>query len=604
MTRLQQLVTELRRRKIFRAAGIYIVAAWVAVQVASLVFPAVNVPDMALRYVWLAAILLFPLIIVFAWYYDLTLEGLTRTPPAHASDNIDLSLRRADYFILSALVVISVTITLQLTASIRDTGPVSTLEYSNDDIDPNSIAVLPLENLSGDPEQQYFVSGMQDALIAGLSRISALKVTSKTSTIRYRDTVESLPKIATQLGVAKLIEGSIFRVGDRVRITINLMDARTDEHIWSKIFENNVKDVMLLQSEVARAIAEQVEVTITPDEQDQLRSAKSVNPAAYEAFLKGQFHVERFTPQDAMLATQYYQKAVEIDPDYALAHWGLSKLCGFQAQAGLITPNQARAQCLPPIIKALELDDSLPQAYLGYASHMTWQQFKWKEGGIAFRRSIELSPSYAEARMFYAHYLTLMGRGKEGTEQMRLARELDPLNPFVQALYGAQLFMIDDLHGAVRVIEDVHASTPGFGFGYLVIWQAYHVLGDKDKAIVAAAKHFRVTRGDPTGALALEKAYVDGDYSGAMLHAAEVLVEYSKSTHVAPMNIGTLYEQAGAVKKAINWYEIAFRKGDPTAPYMGVLVKSLSVRSDPRFIRLLRDMKLDYWADKYSQADR
>jgi hypothetical protein len=183
--------------------------------------------------------------------------------------------------------------------------------------------------------------------------------------MRYRDTVEALPRIAAQLGVAKLLEGSIYRVDDQIRITVNLMDARADEHIWSHTFENEVKDVMVLQSEVAQAIAEQVEVTITPNEQAQLKSAKPVNPAAYEVFLKGQFHVERYTPQDMRLAAHYFQKAVEYDPNYALAHWGLSKLCGFQAQAGLITPAQAREQCLPEITRALELDNSLPQAYLG-----------------------------------------------------------------------------------------------------------------------------------------------------------------------------------------------------------------------------------------------
>ena len=603
MTRLQQLVTELRRRRIFRTAGIYIVAAWVAVQVASLVFPAVNVPDVALRYVWIAAILLFPLVIVFAWFYDLTVAGLTRTPPAQASDNFDLSLRRTDYVILSALAIISITITMQLTASIRDTEPVTTLEYSNDDINPNSIAVLPLDNLSGDPEQQYFVSGMQDALIAGLSRISALKVTSKTSTMRYRDTVEALPRIATQLGVAKLIEGSIFRVGDRVRITVNLMDAQTDEHIWSQTFENDVKDVMVLQSEVAQAIAEQVEVTITPNEQALFKSAKSVNPAAYEAFLKGQFHVERYTPQDVTLAAQYYEQAVELDPDYALAHWGQAKLCIFQAQAGLITPEDARQRCLPPVEEALELDDSLAEAHMGYAIEMAWRQFNWEEADAAFRRAIELNPSYAEARMFYSHYLAVIGRTEKSTEQMQLALKLDPLNPFVQGLHGAQLFFIDDFQGAVKVIEDVLASTPGSGFGYDITWVSYHYLGENDKAIAAAANHFRVTRGDPTGALALEEAYVDGDYSGATLHAAEVLTEYSNTVFVPPTDIGLLYEAAGEVEKAIDWYEIAYREHDSGLPYMGVGTKSPSIRSNPRFINLLRDMKLDYWADKYSQSE-
>ncbi len=276
-------------------------------------------------------------------------------------------------------------------------------------------------------------------------------------------------------------------------------------------------------------------------------------------------------------------------------------MCGFQAQAGLITPEEARERCLPPIEKALELDDSLPEAHMGYAMHMTWQQFNWDAADVAFRRAIELNPSYAEARMFYSHYLTLMGRAEEGTEQMRLALELDPLNPFVHGLHGAQLLMIDDPHGAIKVIEDVMASTPGFGFGHMITWVAYHVLGEKDKAIAAAANDFRITRGDETGALALEEAYINGDYTGALLHAAEVLAEHSITAHVPPMNIGQLYEQAGEVEKAIDWFEIAYREHDPDAPFMAVMIKSPAVHTNPRFIALLRDMKLDYWADKYSQ---
>ncbi len=203
--------------------------------------------------------------------------------------------------------------------------------------------------------------------------------------------------------------------------------------------------------------------------------------------------------------------------------------------------------------------------------------------------------------MFYSHYLTLVGRVEEGTEQMRLALELDPLNPFVRGLYGAQLMMINDHQGAINVIEDVMASTPGFGFGYVVTAVAYDALGEEDKAIAAAANDFRITRGDPTGALALEEAYVDGDYRGALLHAASVLAKHSENSYVQPMSIGFLYAQAGEVDKAIDWFEKGYEDQDPDAPYMGVMVKSKSVLSHPRFIALKRDMKLDYWADKYSQ---
>jgi tetratricopeptide (TPR) repeat protein len=303
------------------------------------------------------------------------------------------------------------------------------------------------------------------------------------------------------------------------------------------------------------------------------------------------------------MAAQYYLQAMQLDPDYALAYVGFSKLCGFQAQAGLISPEEARERCLPPIRKALELDDTVPEAYLSYASHLTWQRFNWEDAEAAFKQAIKLNPSYAEARMFYSHYLTLVGRVREGSEQMRLALELDPLNPFVQGLHGAQLMMANHIEEAIKVIEDVMATTPGFGFGYIVTWDAYHVLGEKDKAVAAAANHFRITRGDPTGALALEEAYIGGDYTGALLHAAEVLTEHSKTVHVPPMNIGMLYEQAGAVEKAIDWFEIAYTDHDPDAPYMGVLTKSADIHAHPRFIQLLRDLKLDYWADKYSQPD-
>src|SRR5210317_466541 len=326
------VLQELRRRKVLRLAALYIVGAWVVLQVADLAFESWDIASSALRYVWLGAILGFPIALVFGWRYDITTKGVVRTPPPDAGTQTDLSLQRTDHVILALLMLVAIGVIYQLTIQISDTHSSGIAEIIKQEIKSNTIAVLPLENLSGDPEQAYFVSGMQNALIAGLSRISALKVTSKTSTLKYRNTTESLPEIAAQLGVGKLIEGSVFRVDDKVRITVQLVDAVLDEHIWSETFEREVEDVMLLQNEVAGAIAQQVEVTLKPDEQHQLENAESINPAAYEAFLKGNFHVERFTPQDMQLAAQYYQKAVDLDPDQALAWAGLAKLCAFQAQ--------------------------------------------------------------------------------------------------------------------------------------------------------------------------------------------------------------------------------------------------------------------------------
>ncbi len=593
---------ELRRRKVFRLAALYIVGAWVVLQVADLAFESWDIASSALRYVWLGAILGFPVALIFGWRYDITTHGIVRTPPADAGAQIDLSLRRADHIILALLMVVAVGVIYQLTIQINDSRSPGFEETVQQDVEPNSIAVLPLENLSGDPEQAYFVSGMQNALIASLSRISALKVTSKTSTMRFRDTIESLPRIAAQLGVAKLIEGSIFRVDNRVRITVQLVDAVLDEHIWSETFEREVEDVMMLQNEVAGAIAQQVEVTLKPEEQNQLGSAESINPAAYEAYLKGQFHWQRFTPQDTKLAAQYFQQAVNLDPDNALAHAGLATLCAVQAQMSLIRPQVAREQCLPLIMKALDLDDSLPDAHLAYAVHMTWLRYNWSEADAAFRRAIELNPSFAEARMFYSHFLTLTGRIEEGTEQMRLAVELDPLNPFVRGLHGVQLLMADDLQGAIRVTEEVLASTPGFGFGYWTLIHAYHYLGEKDKAIAAAAEEHRVFN-NPEAAMALESTYAESGYVAAWLSNAQMFEEAYRTGGLLALGVGNSYEFAGEAEKAIDWFELGYQIAGPNVPYLGAKVKTPAIQSNPRFIKLLRDMKLDYWADKYSQPD-
>ena len=595
------MIRELRRRHVFRVAGIYIVAAWVVVQVADTAFPGMNVPDVAIRYVWFGALLGFPLALVFGWRYDITAQGIVRTPRDESDTGIDLSLRRADYVILALLLVVAVGVIYQLTIQINASRSVEPAAISQRDVEPNSIAVLPLENLSGDPDQAYFVSGMQDALISNLSRVTTLRVTSKTSTLRYQGTGESLPRIGAQLGVAKLIEGSIYRAGTRVRINVQLVDAVNDEHIWSESFENEIEDVLSLQKNVARAIAEAVAATISPDERQSLTAAAKIDPQAYDAVLKGTFHLQRFTPQDMAVAARYFQQAVQLDPESALAHTGLAYLCGFQAQAGLITPQEGRDRCWPPIQKALQLDDSLPEAHLNYAAHMAWLRFDWAEAESGFLRALELNPSLTDARMFYSHFLTLTGDFESGWEQMRLALELDPFNPFVQALHGAQLLQSDRFEEAVEVTERVHASNPGFGFGHHILWFGYNELGDHDNAIAAAAQVLFI-QGYPDLANLLEESYGDGGYVGALLQVGAAIEEQAEESRELQTYLSRLYEYAGEVEKAIDWWEVTVRDGHPGAPYIAVETKLEAIRRHPRFIELLREMDLDYWADKFSQT--
>jgi adenylate cyclase len=593
------LFTELRRRRVIRAAGVYVVGAWVLVQVASLLLPAFELPDIAIRYVWLTMLLLFPVALIVAWKYEIDGGRLIRTPPATITDAFDPRLRPADFVVIGALLAVSVAVVWQVLMKVPDMSGDTRAIAGN--VEPNTIAVLPFENLSGDPEQQYFTSGMHGELISALSRINKLKVTSRTSTIQFRDTAKPMPQIGLELGVANLIEGSIYRSGGLVRISVALIDAAADKEIWSATFEDNLADVMALQNEVARSIARKVDIAISPDEEPGQDGAKAVIPAAFEALLKGNFHADRFTPQDMALAAQYYQQAIALDSEYAPAYQGLARLCGIQAQAGVISPAQADAQCYPLISTALRLDSSSADTQGTLAAYLAWQKFAWAEAELAYKEAIRLNPSSGENRIGYSHLLTLMGRWDEGSTQMKVGLERDPLNPFHRGLYGAQLLMIEKPDQAIEVIEQVMSSNPGVGFGWSILWDAYDEIGEQDEAVRAAATHFRLVRGDPAAALELEEAYADEGYERAWARLADLLSARSKSEYVTPIMIGRLYRLAGDPEKAIDWFELGFKQRDPNAPYLGTAIKSAAITSNPRFIRLLRDMGLDYWADKFSE---
>ncbi|MDX1507497.1 MAG: hypothetical protein R3358_04405 [Woeseiaceae bacterium] len=562
-----------------------------AVQVASLLFPAVDVPDEALRYVWLIAASLLPLVIVFSWSYDVSLDGIRRTPPAAPGENFDPSLRRLDYALIVALAVIAVSLTIQFGTKI-EAGP-HTLD---DSIDRFSIAVLPFDDLSGKAEEQFFISGMQSSLIDGLSRVRNLRVTSKVSTLPYRESGGSLLEIATQLGVARLVEGTVLRSGDRVSIALRLHDAETDRQVWSATFEDKLENIMLLQSRAAQEIANQVRVQLGPEEREQFAAARPVNQEAYLAFLRGVFHVERFNPDDMRIAATHFQRAVEIDPEFALGHWGLSKLCGFQAQAGVITPAEARERCLPPVYRALELDPFLPEAHFGLAAMTTWQLFDFDAARQHWERALELNPSYAEGHVFFSHYLAILGELETSSHHMQKALALDPNNPFVVGLYSVQLAMLDKFDEAIEQANRALNMAPGYAFGWITLALAHDTLGNHEKAIDAYANFFRYVHGRTDVADILEQTFAHEGYAAANLAAGEFLIRKSKTSHVPPMHISTLLEFGGDYERSLDYMEIAVNGRDPDAPYIGAVVKDPVMRRNPRYKQLVSELGLGYWA--------
>ncbi len=582
---LLRLVKELRRRRVFRVAGIYIVFAWVAVQVFSEAFPALDVPAQAIRYVWLAALLGFPLVVTFTWFFDLTAEGIVRTPERAPDPDAGLELRRIDYAIIGALVAIAFAMIWQLSMQIRGESVWSSAE-------PMSIAVLPFENLSGDPEQAWFVSGMHDALITELSRISGLKVISRTSTLGYAGSDKRLPEIADELNVEMIIEGSVFRAGDRVRIVVQLIDADEDEHIWAENYERDLTDALRLQADITRAIAEEVQIALTSDEERVLMATGVVDAASYEAYLKGNFHVDLFTPEDMAFAQQYFERSIELDSESALGHSGLNRMCRFQLQAGLVRPREGEPRCRAFVLRALALDSLLPEAHMGLALGYWVYDYDWVSAETEFLRAIELRPNYAEAHMFYSHFLASQGRFDESDEHMRTARELDPFNPFMQGIHGVQQIFIGNVDEGIGLINAAIDGTPGLGFGYDALWGIHAREGRFDESYDAALKHFGITMGHSTAVAAMERGYAEGGFARAMLETAEVLAALTESEYVPAVEISLLYELGGDMDLALHWLEVAYDQHDPTLPYLRVA--PLFDGDNPMYADLRQRMKLDF----------
>ena len=291
-----------------------------------------------------------------------------------------------------------------------------------------SLAVLPLENLSGDPEQEFFVDGMTEALIADLGKIGALRVISRRSVMRYKGSDKPLPEIARELNVDALVEGSVLRSGNRVRITAQLIGAVPERHLWANHYDRELRDVLALHSEVARAIAEEIKVAVTPEEKARLASTRPVNPEAHEAYLKGQYFLNKHTGEDLQRAIKFAPQAIEIDPGYAPAYALLASSYYEGGWWGAIAVSEARAKAMPAAMKALEIDDTLAEAHVALGSILMVIHWDWAGAEREFKRAIELNPNSALAHGEYSWYLIAIGRSGKALREAQRAQELDPLS--------------------------------------------------------------------------------------------------------------------------------------------------------------------------------
>jgi len=453
-----------------------------------------------------------------------------------------------------------------------------------------SVAVLPLTNFSHDPEQEYFADGMTEALICDLAKLRAVKITSRTSVMRYKGSVTPLPQIADELNVDAVVEGSVIRVGSRVRITAQLIHAATDTHLWAESYDRDFEDVLLVQSEIARAIAREIHAAVTPEEASRLKRARRVNPDAYEAYLKGRFHWYKLSREHLDTALKYFQVSLERDPSDPLACGGIAAVWLSKGDCGLVPPREAFPKAEAAALKAIELDDSLAEAHisLGMVRGCGWD---WDEAVKEYQRAIELMPNSAEAHFFLSDLLLSRQRSDEWKIHIERALELDPLNFFFQCFFGWHLLYLCRYDEAIAELRKTLRIEPNFPPAHLRLWGAFCGKGMYEEAM-AEAKTFFEALGDKEVAQTLQRGYAAAGYSGAMRMAAETLSGRSHLTYVQPTQIARLYAHAGDKDHALVWLERAYEERLPAMIHLGVDLDWSSLRSEPRFQDLMHRLNL------------
>ncbi|MBD3852559.1 MAG: protein kinase, partial [Acidobacteria bacterium] len=453
-----------------------------------------------------------------------------------------------------------------------------------------SLAVLPLDNMMGDTEQDFFVEGMHEALITELSKIGTLRVISRTTAMYYRDTDKSIPEIARELDVDALVEGSVLRVGDRVRITAQLIRGGNDEHLWAEDYDRDLRDILNLLSEVARSIAGEIHVTLTPRQQERLTTDRTVDPDVYEMYLRGIHHLYKLTEMDVLESRRLFQQAIGADPDFAQAHVGLAGTY----VVNLVVRNQPARDLYPlaplareAVQRALELDPGLGTAHsmLGFAElYFNWD---WAAAELEFHRALELDPNDGPALHGLAGVLIVYGRFDEAVDLVKRARQFDPYN-FVRNL------SVCGYLGIARRFEEVATEVERWrGFsgdstvGWSSLFKAYFHQGRYEEAMVEL-RHSSTAR-DPESAPIMEEAYAKSGIQGAFLVCAERLVALSQREYIKPLDITLYFALAGDADQTFVWLEKVYEERTPTI-YMLAQPALDPYRSDPRFRELMGKM--------------
>jgi TolB-like protein/DNA-binding winged helix-turn-helix (wHTH) protein/Tfp pilus assembly protein PilF len=450
-----------------------------------------------------------------------------------------------------------------------------------------SLVVLPMENLSGDKEQDYFADGMTDDLTANLAKIRSLRVISRSTAMAYKGAHKPLSEIARELHVDAVVEGTVLRAGDRVRITAELVQVSTDHHLWADTYESQIGDVLALQNRVSSAIVDEIRINLTKEDKERLAKRPAVSPEAYEDYLKGRYYWNKRSGEGFTKAIQYFEEATHQDPQYALAYAGLADCYGIIGATiyGSVPTAEAAPKAKAAAIRALELDSSLAEAETSLATAKFNYDWDWAGAAEGFKRAIQLDPSYATAYQRYSLYSIAMGRFDDSLEQIKRARELDPLSISINSSFGWRLYLARQYDRSIAQLRDTLEMDPTYEWAHLVLGQAYEQKGEYNLAIDELRKAVELSH-SPLMVSALAHAYaLSGNQPEAQKLLKQLAVQ-SEKEYVSPYYIAIVYVALGKNDLAMDWLEKAFADRSNGLVFLRVEPELDPLRSYPRFVAL------------------
>jgi len=552
---LRNFFSELKRRNVYKVAVAYAIVGWLLVQIATQVFPFLEIPNWVVRLVIAIVVIGFPITLVIAWAFEATPQGVQRTEVADRMPAAPGQKKHAWIYV----VVIGAALSVGLFFLGRYTA--SRKQTESAELPAKSIAVLPFENLSEEKGNAYFAEGVQDEILTHLAKIADLKVISRTSTQRFKSSPDNLPQIAKQLGVANILEGTVQKAADQVRVNVQLINAASDAHLWAESFDRKLTDIFAVESDIAKTIADTLQAKLTGSEKISIAKTPTVNPEAYELYLKGRFFWNKRTGPDLRKAIGYFDQAISKDPSYALAYAGLADSYLLLPAFGAASPQDSIPQAKAAAKHALELDDTLAEAHASSGRILSGYDFAFEQSIREFERAIQLNPNYATAHHWISSGpLTALARFDRAIAEGRRAVELDPLSLVNNVDLGWVYFAARRYDEAIAQMRKTIEIDSRFYLAHYYLGEAFQLKGQLADAIAEYRKAVELDD-DPFALALLGQAYARAGQRDEAQKILTRLTEEAKSRYVSAYAVALMFIGLGDKEQAMDALERAFREG-------------------------------------------